>query len=351
MPTSNIGAPDVGLSLAHAIVSSSDAPLLLLDNDLGIIAASEAFCAAFDLDHESVLGKTLGALGAGEWAYPQLTALLNATASGMAEVKGYEFELKRPKHAVRCLVLNAHKLDYGDAAETRVLLAIADVTDARLAERIRDELLQDKANLFRELQHRVANSLQIVASVLLQNARKVQSDETRAHLRDAHNRVMSVAALQKQLAASGEDTVVLKPYFTQLCETIGASMIRDTRQIHLGVIGDDSSVSADASISLGLVVTELVINALKHAFPDDRYGKIIVDYRSVGPEWALKVKDDGVGMTDEPQAGLGSSIVNALAQHLHARVVVTDGSPGTIVSLIHSPEAEPGLERQPEIAV
>ncbi len=166
------------------------------------------------------------------------------------EVKGLQFELKRPRQP--------SPLPGAERAQARLLgirwrpassSAIADVTDARLAERIRDELLQDKANLFRELQHRVANSLQIVASVLLQNAR-CNPKKTRARLRDAHHRVMSIAALQTQLAASGEDTVALKPYFTQLCETIGASMIRDRKQIHLGVIGDESSVSADASISL-----------------------------------------------------------------------------------------------------
>ncbi|HSG34912.1 MAG TPA: sensor histidine kinase, partial [Sphingomonadaceae bacterium] len=207
----------------------------------------------------------------------------------------------------------------------------------------------EKVVLFRELQHRVANSLQIVASVLMQNARKVQSNETRAHLSDAHNRVMSIAALQKQLAASGEDTVALRPYFTQLCETIGASMIRDPRQIHLDVTGDDSRVKSDISVSLGLVVTELVINALKHAFPDDRYGKVAVDYRSTGPEWALTVADDGAGM--EPEAGLGTSIVNALAKHLQAEVVVTHNSPGTTVSLIHAPADSDGIEAQLEVAV
>ncbi len=89
-------------------------------------------------------------------------------------------------------------------------------------------------------------------------------------------------------------------------------------------------------------MTELVINALKHAFLNDMFGKIIVDYRSAGPEWALKVSDDGVGMgTIPPQAGLGSSIVNALAQHLRPNVVVTGGNPGTTVSLVIFPMPNP----------
>ena len=351
MPVSNIVAPDVGLSLAHAIVSSSDAPLLLLDSELKIIAASDAFCAAFDLDYSSVLGTKISALGNGEWAIPQLTALLNATASGMAEIKGYEFELKRPGRDPRCLVLNAHKLSYEGIADTRILLAIADVTDARLAHRIKDDLLLEKANLFQELQHRIANSLQIIASVLLQNARKVQSHETRVQLNDAHDRVMSVAALQRQLATTGEDYVTLRPYFTQLCESIGASMIRDPKHIVLTVTGDDSRVKADVSVSLGLIVTELVINSLKHAFPKDGAGTINVDYRTVGPEWTLKIVDDGVGMGPNPEPGLGTSILNALARHLQANVVVTGGSPGTTVSLIHTATVAPALEPQPEPAL
>ena len=252
---------------------------------------------------------------------------------------------------MRCLVVNAQKLSYGTDQQTRILLAISDVTDARLAEHIRDELLQDKADLYKELQHRVANSLQIVASVLLQSARKVQSDETRAHLSDAHNRVLAIAALQKQLVGSGEATVELKPYFTQLCKTIGASMIRDHDQIHLAVTGDDSKVKAEMSVSLGLVVTELVINALKHAFPDDRFGEINVDYRAVGQEWKLTISDDGVGMGSAPEAGLGTSIVNALARHLQAEVAVDGTPPGMRVSLTHTAGApQPGTEL-PEPAV
>ena len=77
------------------------------------------------------------------------------------------------------------------------------------------------------MQHRVANSLQIIAGVLIQSARKVQSEETRGHLRDAHQRVMSIAAVQQHLAQSEAKDVALRPYLTQLCESLAASMISD----------------------------------------------------------------------------------------------------------------------------
>jgi two-component system, sensor histidine kinase PdtaS len=328
--------PDVALALA--VIASSTAPLVFLNGDLTLVAASESFCRAFEIDQTSVPGRPLRELGAGEWDVPQLTALLKATAAGYAEIEGYEIDLGRDGKENRRLVLNAQKLAYGHEESVRLLLSVSDVTDARNAEKLKDDMLRDKAVLLQELQHRVANSLQIIASVLMQSARKVQSDETRSHLFNAHQRVMSVAALQQQLAASAVGDVELRPYFTALCESIGASMIRDHNQLSLDVSVDESTTSADESVSLGLMITELVINALKHAFPDDRNGKIKVDYHSRGPNWTLSVIDNGVGMpvdAAEAKPGLGTGIVKALAMQLHASIKVADAKPGTAVSVAH----------------
>jgi two-component sensor histidine kinase len=264
--------------------------------------------------------------------------MLRATAAGYTEIEGYEIDLKHEGRPDRRLVLHAQKLSYSGEDDVRLILSVTDITEARIAEKIREDLVREKDILLQELHHRVANSLQIIASVLMQNARKVQSDESRVHLVDAHQRVMSVAALQKQLATSGKGNVELRPYFAALCQSIGASMIRDHDQLTLDVHTDDSITTADASVSLGLIVTELVINALKHAFSHNRGGKILVDYHSQGPNWTLSVSDNGVGMPSAPRAkaGLGTTIVQALAKQLGAIVSVADANPGTKVSVAHA---------------
>ena len=328
----------VALNLALALVASSAAPLLLLDNDLVVIAASASFCSLFQVDPAAVSGRRLGTLGKGEWNLPQLAALLKATGSGFAAIEGYEIDLKRDGKPVRRLVLNAKKLDYAAGGDVRLVLSIADVTQARIAEKLQENLLREKDVLLQELHHRVANSLQIIASVLMQSARKVHSEETRSHLYDAHQRVMSVAALQQQLAVSRLGDVEMRPYLAALCESISASMIRDREQVTLDVRSDESLNTADASVSLGLIVTELVINALKHAFPGNRSGKIVVTYHGRGPNWSLSVDDNGVGMPDDPASakpGLGTSIVQALAAQLGAQIVVASADPGTSVSIAH----------------
>jgi two-component sensor histidine kinase len=338
MASSPLPTDGLSDSLALAMVAISNAPLLLLDDKLTVVAASNSFCDGFRLNPLEVGGREIFSLGHGEWDVPQLRSLFKATALGRADVDAYEMDLKPLGWNVRRLVISAQALKYGDHSPRRLLVTISDVTDARLAERLREDLVREKAILLQEVQHRVANSLQIIASVLLQTARKVQSEETRVHLRDAHNRVMSIATVQKQLAMSQVGDVELCPYFTQLCESLGASMIRDHMQQSIEVTADGSRVTADVSVSLGLIVTELVINALKHAFPDGRPGKIKVGYHSMAGDWTLCVEDNGVGIMPGPtdaKPGLGTSLVEALSRQLQAHVEVIGANPGTRVEIIH----------------
>jgi two-component sensor histidine kinase len=319
-----------------AVVAASPGPLLLLDGDLNIVAASASFSDVFDIAAGSAPGRQLSRLGAGEWDIPQLRSLLGATISGAAKIEAYEVDLRRPGRDTRRLVVHAQRLVYPDLENLRILMAVSDVTDARADEKLKDEALRQNLVLLQEVRHRVANSLQIIASVLLHNAKRTQSEETRGHLKDAHQRVMSIAALERHLVGSSDGTVEANAYFTKLCDSIAASMIGDSNQLSLTVTGAGGAVDAQVSVSLGLIVTELVINALKHAFPDGRPGKIIVYSEFRGPNWTLSVTDDGVGMPTDPehiQLGLGTSIVQALAKQLEASVQVGPGHPGTRVAI------------------
>ena len=332
--------PEHADNMSIALISSSFAPLVLLREDLTIIAASKSFCLAFELEQSGTVGKKITDLGEGEWNVRQLNTLLQATVTGKAQIDVYEMDLIRPDKGTLRLLINAHTLDYFEAESIRVVLAITDVTAQRLADKHRDDLVREKQLLLHEIQHRVANSLQIIASVLLQSARKVQSSETRDHLRDAHNRVMSIAMLQKHLSSTAIEDVALKNYFKDLCNSIGASMIGDPQRLVLTTEVDDSIVDPDTSVSLGLVVTELVINALKHAFPGrTQHGTIKVGYSSDGKSWTLVVADDGIGMPkdeDDHKPGLGTGIVEALASQLGAVVMVSDMAPGTKISVVRT---------------
>jgi two-component sensor histidine kinase len=171
----------------------------------------------------------------------------------------------------------------------------------------------------------------------------VTSEETRLQLQDAHNRVISVAALQRHLhVSSGAGPIDMAPYLSKLCGSLRTSMIGDYRPATLTVSSDGGSVTSREAVSLGLIVTELILNALKHAFPTDTKTdrQIEVRFDVAGTDWKLSVVDNGigapVGVFAQPKSGLGTSIINALAQQLEARVDVSSTASGTVVSVTHA---------------
>jgi chemotaxis protein methyltransferase CheR len=190
------------------------------------------------------------------------------------------------------------------------------------------------------MEHRVANSLQIIASILLLKAKSVSSPETRQELHDAHKRVMSIAEVQKHLHSTGGlDQIEVSTYLDKLCSGLARSMVKDQGSIIVKVIAEEGVVPSSVAVSLGLIVTELVINAIKHAFPGDRTdGMILVTYERDDADWKLVVSDNGVGkseLTDETP-GLGITIIGALAKQLGAKVDVISTDTGLSVSLTHA---------------
>ena len=334
-------------AFAEAIVNTVREPLVVLDQDLRVIAASRSFYRTFKVDPVGTEGKLLYELGNGEWDIPKLRVLLGkilpehgVTEAGVIEA--YEVEHDFPNIGRRTMLLNVRKVIFATDSRTNILLGIEDVTEKRVLEREKDELLRQKDVLLDEMQHRVANSLQIIASIIMLKAKTVNSEETRRHLQDAHQRVMSVATVQQHLHASTPGgPVQLGPYLSKLCEALSSSMIGDNRSISLKVCGEGGSATCRDAESLGLIVTELVINSLKHAFNDNtKNGQITVTFDVAGPDWKLSITDNGIGKPDgvfaQPKAGLGTGIVNALAKQLDAKVATSSGLQGTTVSITHA---------------
>jgi PAS domain S-box-containing protein len=335
--------PDTA-ALARAIVDTVRDPLLVLDQELLIVAASRAFYQTFQLVDQDIRGHPIYEIEDGQWNIPELRTILEAIAKDHATVEGYEVDRNFPRVGRRIMLLNARKVFYADAGHTTTLLAFEDVTDRRAVEERVQELLLEKDMLLLEMQHRVANSLQIIASILLMKARTVQSEETRLQLEDAHQRVLSVAAVQQHLQVTGRGApIMMGNYLTKLCETLAQSMIGESRPISLKVEtdSDTATVVSHQAVSIGLIVTELVMNALKHAFPGERKNAaVVVSYRVSDSDWKLMVSDNGDGKPDlsgsQRKGGLGTSLVKALAKQLDATLEITSDSRGTATTVTHA---------------
>jgi chemotaxis protein methyltransferase CheR len=327
------------LALAQAIVDTVPGPLVVLEQDLRVVAASRSFYQIFGLVPDEIQGRFLYEIGDGQWDIPELRDLMDALVKDQADIEGHEIERDFPVIGRRTMLLNARKVFYETGTHTTVLLAFDDITARRAVEQKLQDLLAEKDTLLEEIQHRVANSLQIIASILLLKARSVQSEETRLQLQDAHRRVLSVAAVQQHLHVSGlGQPIEIANYLTKLCETLAESMIGDSRPISLTVKSDRGTAPSRDAVSIGLVVTELVMNALKHAFPETKpHAAILVSYRVAGSDWKLTVSDNGIGKPHAEatggRAGLGTSLIQALGKQLGAQVETVSTANGTAVSV------------------
>jgi chemotaxis protein methyltransferase CheR len=274
--------------------------------------------------------------------YPGASPPFRDDHNEQAAIEGYEVDREFPVTGRRIMLLNAREVFYENGSRITVLLAFEDITARRAIEQQVQELLREKDMLLEEMQHRVANSLQIIASILLIKARTVQSEEARLQLEDAHQRVLSVSAVQQHLHLSGRnEPIEAASYLSKLCETLAQSMIGDSRPILLRVEADAGTAVSREAVSIGLIVTELVMNALKHAFPGSKPdAAILVSYKVAETDWKLTISDNGIGKPDvkasESKAGLGTSLIQALAKQLDARVDIASDSHGTAVSMTHA---------------
>ncbi|MDP2325352.1 MAG: sensor histidine kinase, partial [Gammaproteobacteria bacterium] len=146
-------------------------------------------------------------------------------------------------------------------------------------------------------------------------------------------------AVQQHLhATDGIDRIEVGSYLSKLCGSLASSMIGDSRPIAIKVVAGQGEIESGEAVSIGLIVTELLINAIKYAFPVDKPGaQVTVTYEVEGTDWRLMVMDNGVGrQTDRKvvaNGGLGTAVVRALAEQLGARIDGVSSDAGMSVSI------------------
>lgn len=319
-------------TLALAIVDTLPEPFVVLDDSLRVLAASRCFYEHFKEDPAKARGRPFFELGDGQWDMPALRMLIETIIPEHTSMDNFEVEHDFLHLGRRTMLLNARLVRYDYHSSPTILIAFKDITALRADEREKQELLEHteqllakQRTLLREMEHRIANSLQIIASILLLKAGAVGSEETRLELRDAHKRVMSVAAVQSHLhSVDGVERIDIAAYLAKLSAGLAASMIGPHNGIEIEVVSDEGTLQSSEAVSLGLIVTELVINAIKYAFPTARAGaRILVAFEFEDEAWKLSVADNGAGRSSTPSTksgGLGTAIVAALAKQLKAEI-------------------------------
>jgi two-component sensor histidine kinase len=196
-------------------------------------------------------------------------------------------------------------------------------------------LAAERELLLREVNHRVGNSLQIIASLLHLQANSSTQDDVKAALTNAMGRVAAVAQVHRRLYTSHDlKSVLLNQYLDALLEDLRRSTEGD-RMSRLTLKAEPIEIDPDRAVAIGIVVNELVMNAVKYAYPDCT-GPIHVALTSDGDDLLLAISDDGVGLNgriDPRSTGMGQRIVSAMASKLEASVERDPNHAGTRILL------------------
>lgn len=220
--------------------------------------------------------------------------------------------------------------DFADPAAARARLDedLQAVIDTRTREL--QQALDQKTALLHEVDHRVKNNLQLIASLLLLQTRRTADPQVRAALRGMLERVNAVATVHRRLfQADDVGRFDVAAFVRDLVgDALGASSRTD---IHARLDLERIDIPADKAAPLALLINELLCNALHHAFPDGRPGTIAISVNRENGHFRIEIADDGVGISEHAQPGFGQTIVKLLSEQLRADCETTDADPGARV--------------------
>jgi two-component sensor histidine kinase len=212
-----------------------------------------------------------------------------------------------------------------------------DITDQTRRENEIRYALHEKETLLKEIHHRVKNNLQAVSSIIDLQSAYLKDGEAIKLCRDSKNRILTMALLHENLYRGHDQTKVdLKEYVSALTSHLLSSMDGSKGLISVTHNIADLTLNVETAIPCGLIITELVSNSIKHAFPGGSEGEIRVEI-SMAPEghYMLVVSDDGVGLPEdwnfEDLSTLGLQLVGALTDQLSGSMEISSGSGAAFV--------------------
>jgi PAS domain S-box-containing protein len=230
---------------------------------------------------------------------------------------------------------------FNEQGELKNIVVIdTDITLHKKMESQIRESLEEKNILLKEIHHRVKNNLQIIVSLFNLQSSYLQDKASHKILKEGQDRIRSMALIHDRFYQSdGTSRIDFDDYIKRLCDTIMQSQGAKPEKIHLKIDSDKISLDIDTAVPCGLIINELVSNAIKHAF-DDKGGEIMVTFKKQNDLFVLSVADNGKGLPDEidfmAADSLGIQLVNVLSDQIDGKVTV-ENNQGLKVTIAFKP--------------
>ncbi len=263
---------------------------------------------------------------------PRIAQLISGA---LASPTAGDARLKAASEQLISVRLSLHALNEGSA--TTVCMIVTDLSEHEHARTSLQQALEQKNVLLREIHHRVKNNLQVITSLLRLQASTLADLRLSSAFQDSLNRIRAMALVHEQLYASSDLAAVSAETYLQTLTTsiLRSSGLNLSQRLNCN-IDPAIQLSVDMAMPLGLIVSELVANSLKHGFADGRAGQIHVHLSQEQTELRLTVRDDGIGLPinfdPERATTLGLRIVRTLARQLGGSLAITTDN-GTVVEV------------------
>ena len=319
---------------ALGIIQTVREPRVILDGNLRISSANEAFYRTFGLSAQEAEHAYFFDVNEGQWDVPALRSEMASILKNEIVREDLEIEREFPRLGYRVMHLNVRRILQKKRKENvLVLIAIEDITARR-------KLEEASSTLMKEIHHRVKNNLQVVTSLLDLQSIGLQDEKAVAAFKDSRDRVRSMALIHEKIYQSQQvGKIPFRDYLTELMTHSFQLYAKDSKKIELVLDAQDYYLDMDLAVPCGLIANELLSNALKYAFPGERAGRIeiqltrrVLTGKNRPPaEFVLTVKDNGVGLPagfDPYHAEtMGMKIVTSLTRQLSGKIeVYQDGS-------------------------
>ncbi|NVN90388.1 MAG: PAS domain S-box protein [Desulfuromonadales bacterium] len=276
-----------------------------------------------------------------QWAHPDDREMV--MNRGMARQRGeqvpaqYEHRFVKKSGEEGWVIVSAGSIEY--QGKHAGIATFVDITETKRAEEKISAALAEKVVLLKEVHHRVKNNLQIICSLLDLQSDSITDEQSRGYFRESQNRVRSMALVHEQLYKSKDmSSIDFGEYIRDLSQNLFDSYVVDAERISLNTSGPAVILGINDAIPCGLIVNELVSNALKHAFPAHSPGEISIIFNVEENSWiSLTVADNGIGfpagLDIRNTPSLGLQLVNMLVKQLQGRITFGSEQAGAIISI------------------
>ncbi len=274
--------------ITQSIVDTIRDPLVVLENDMTVVTASKAFVTIFGITQAEARGRRVSELGQHQWDVPALRHLMDKVLPENKPIENFEIEDNFPGLGLRVFNLNARKISQPGNHAHRMLLVFEDITDRKQRER-------DALTLTNEISHRIKNNLQIIVGLIAFEVRSTPKPCVQGY-RSMQTRIGAIAQLYDLISHSSRGgAVAVDGYLREIAKSAAASLLGKTSRIKIEVQSEALELDPERAVPFGLLVNELVTNAIKHAFPGGA-GRVMLGAVQHGDDMELSIADDGIGI-------------------------------------------------------